>query len=146
MKHGFQRLKCRPQRGFTLIEMLVTVVVLSIGLLGLAGLQASGLRSNHSAYLRTQATFLAADIADRMRANRTSALNGAYNIAVSAAPPSGSSIVANDLNQWLNTLANRLPAGDGGIAQNGTLFTITVQWDDNRDGANPIQFVMETEI
>lgn len=55
--------------GFTLIEVLVTVVVLSIGLLGLAGLQISGLRANMGSEARSKATFLANDIAERMRAN-----------------------------------------------------------------------------
>ena len=66
--------------GFTLIEILLAVVVLSGGLLGLAGLQLTGLKSNHSAYLRSQATILTLDIADRMRANRISAITGAYDI------------------------------------------------------------------
>ena len=57
-------------RGFTLLEILIAVGVLSIGLLGIAGLQALGQRSNHSAYLRSQATALAYDMIDRMRANK----------------------------------------------------------------------------
>ena len=69
----------RPDRisGFTLLEVLVALVILSIGLLGLAGLQAASLRYNHSSYLRSQATLIAYDIVDRMRANRQEALNGA---------------------------------------------------------------------
>jgi len=59
---------CR-QAGFSLIEILVTMVVLSIGLLGVAGMQASGLRNNHAAYTKTQATNLAMDMAERIRAN-----------------------------------------------------------------------------
>ena len=57
-------------RGFTLVEVLVALVVLSIGLLGVAALQLTSLRSNHSSAMRSQATFLAYDIIDRMRANR----------------------------------------------------------------------------
>ena len=68
--------------GFTMVELLVAVLVLSIGLLGLAGLQAAGLRNNQSAYLRSQATILAYDVADRMRATRAAAAAGAYNISV----------------------------------------------------------------
>lgn len=69
------------ERGFTLIEVLVAMVVLSIGLLGLAGLQATSLKSNQSAYHRSQATQLAYEMADRMRANREYAkvlLNNVY--------------------------------------------------------------------
>lgn len=58
----------QKQTGFTLIEILVTVIVLSIGLLGLAGLQATSFKFNSTAYQRSQATSLAYDIADRIRA------------------------------------------------------------------------------
>jgi type IV pilus assembly protein PilV len=126
--------------------MLVTVVVLSIGLLGLAGLQASGLRNNHSAYLRTQATFLAMEIADRMRANREAALDGDYDIAMSANAPTDVTIAATDLAAWLNDLDTRLPSGDGAIARTDDFFTITVQWDDTRGAGAVKQFVMETQL
>ena len=56
-------------RGFSLIEVLVALLVLSIGLLGLAALQTTSLQYNTGSYFRTQATFLAYDILDRMRAN-----------------------------------------------------------------------------
>ena len=59
--------------GFTLIEVLIAMLVLAVGLLGLAGLQATSLRNNQSAYNRSQATQLAYDLADRMRANFTEA-------------------------------------------------------------------------
>lgn len=58
------------QNGFTLIEILITVIVLSIGLLGLAGLQINGLRANMSSEARSKATLLANDITERMRTNR----------------------------------------------------------------------------
>lgn len=75
-----------PGKGFSLIEILITLVVLSIGLLGLAALHAEGLKSGRSAYLRTKAVTLASDMADRMRANRPAALAGTY---VSAAGDKG---------------------------------------------------------
>ena len=72
MKHrSFKLNPCRRESGFSLIEVLVALLVLSIGLLGLAALQAQGLRFNHDAYVRTQATNLAYDIVDRMRVNNT---------------------------------------------------------------------------
>ena len=58
------------QAGSSLLEVLVAVVVLSIGLLGLAGLQMTSIKSSHSAYMRSQATLLAYDLADRARATR----------------------------------------------------------------------------
>ncbi len=68
--------KKHRSRGFTLLEVLVAMVVLSVGLLGLSGLQTSSLRNNHSAFLRSQATLVSNDIIDRMRANRDSAIGG----------------------------------------------------------------------
>lgn len=64
--------------GFTLIEVLVTVVVVSIGLLGLAGLQINGLRANMSSEARSKATLLASDILERMRANPVGVTNNNY--------------------------------------------------------------------
>ena len=61
------------QRGFTLLEVLIAVMLLAVGLLGLAGLQAVSLRNNHSAYLRSQATMLTYEIIDGMRTNRSAA-------------------------------------------------------------------------
>lgn len=143
----FPSLRLDQERGFTLIEVLVTVIILAIGLLGLAGLQLSGLRYTHSAYQNSQATILGNDIIDRMRVNRLVAEAGDYNIAIGATPTSASciGIGANcppetladaDLTEWKQSLAAILPLGDGAIAQNGTTFTITVQWDDSR-GAEP---------
>jgi len=69
-------------RGFTLVEVLVTVVVISVGLLGIAALQTTSLRSNHESYLRTQATAFADDIIDRIRSNRDDAAS--YAVALGA--------------------------------------------------------------
>jgi type IV pilus assembly protein PilV len=68
-------------RGFTMLEVLVAILVLSLGLLGLAGLQTVSLRNNTGAAQRTIATQLAYDMADRMRANYASVLAGDYNFA-----------------------------------------------------------------
>jgi len=130
------------QRGATLIEALVALLVLSIGLLGVAALQVQALRSNHGAHLRSQATVLAADILDRMRANRTQALGGAYNTAIGVVPV-GATLPDADVIAWKQSLATILPGGDGAVVQAGTVATITVQWTD-RLGADT--FVTETEL
>lgn len=70
----------KKHSGFTLVEILVTVLILSIGLLGLAGLQVRSMKGNHNAYLRTQATILAYDIIDRMRANPNAVKDGNGNV------------------------------------------------------------------
>lgn len=67
-------------QGFTLLEVMVALLVLSIGLLGLAMLQATNLQFNTDAYTRTQATLFAYDIIDRMRANPTGTTNNLYKV------------------------------------------------------------------
>jgi type IV pilus assembly protein PilV len=66
--------------GFTLLEVLVALFVLAIGLLGLAMLQTTGLRFNTNSYSRSQATYVAYDIIDRMRANKAGFTNGDYDV------------------------------------------------------------------
>jgi type IV pilus assembly protein PilV len=69
-----------PQRGFTLLEVLVAIVVFSIGLLGIAGLQVAGMRYTHGSQLRSLATMQAENMADSMRANRVGVADGHYNV------------------------------------------------------------------
>lgn len=73
-----------PHRGFTLIEVLVALLVLSIGLLGLAALQNTALQFNTDSYQRTQATLLAYDILDRMRTNPSAVSAGNYDVPASS--------------------------------------------------------------
>ncbi len=139
-------LSSKQQNGFGLIEVLITVVILGIGLLGLAGLQATGLNFNQSAYNRSQATILAYDIIDRMRANP--AAIGTYTGAPAAAPIANCMAVAgctaiqmaqNDLLEWNTTIDATLAPGGvaadatGTIVLNGTIFTVSITWDENRD-------------
>ena len=122
------------QRGATLIEVLVAMVVLAIGLLGLAGLQATSVQSNYSAYYRSQATILAADITDRMRANRNAAISGSYTLSeLKSAHSSTTSRADKDLNEWLARVS-QLPSGKAQITRDTTtgIVTVTITWDDSR--------------
>ncbi len=140
-------MRTTKQNGFTLIEVLITLLILSIGLLGLAGLQMTALKLNDSAERRSQATILAYDILDRMRANRAEAESGAYNIDTSATTPTAASCAGAssdcsatemkdyDLYEWSQALAQRLPSGNGVISTNGSTpptVTIQVQWNDEK--------------
>lgn len=114
------RLKLKKSRGVSLIEVLVAVLVLSIGLLGLAALQGSSLQAGQSAYHRTQATNIAYEIADFARLNRSAALNSC-DIPV--------------LDAWDNFAATQLPGGNVTvtfIACDEGEILITITWDEDR--------------
>ena len=64
----------RRHSGFSLVEVLISIVVLSFGLLGMVGMQAAALQSNREARLQSSAVLLARDMADMMRGNKTQAL------------------------------------------------------------------------
>jgi type IV pilus assembly protein PilV len=138
----------KHNNGFTLVEILITVLILSIGLLGLAGLQVNSMKSNHSSYLRTQATIMAYDIIDRMRANPTAVTagdyeaKGAYTVTTSSTPYTVNAPTATagcstttgctttqmantDINQWRVDLATQLPGGVGIVCQDGTRDPVT---------------------
>lgn len=137
----------KPLAGFTLLEVLIAVLVLSVGLLGLAGLQATGMKTNHSAYMRSQAVAYGYDILDRMRANRLSALSGTYNIAMGASAPGGTSMAQTDLREWKTLIAGHLPSGDASANVNGGIATVVVQWDDSRaDGNSTENITIQTEL
>lgn len=146
-------LRC-PKRvsGFTMIEVLIALIVLSLGLLGLASLQVATTKYNHSAYLRSQATRLAYSMADRMRANRSAALeSGAYSGVDFVADPAcgaidGATVAERDISAWRNSLACSLPAGNGRIQVNADLVTISVRWDDSRGAEAPELFEMTTRL
>lgn len=117
------------QSGFSLVEVLVSLVVLSIGMLGVGKLVLFTSRANDSAYMRSQATALAYTILDSMRANRQTALTGSYAVAfgayanpgvscnTAASACSGTIGAQYDLYQWKSRLLVALgPTGDGQIA------------------------------
>lgn len=139
------------QRGFSLLEALITLLIISLGLLGIAGIIANSLKVNQGAYVRSQASWLANDIVDRMRANRTTAESAGlpYNLAINA-DPAGAGIPLDDLTAWRAALASALPSGTGAVALDSATgkVTVTVRWDDTRaaGGQANQQFVVETRL
>lgn len=136
----------KKSKGFTLLEVLVSVIVLSFGLLGMAGLQATSLKANMSAYHRSQATMLGFQILESMRANRDATHDNGYNITLaSAAPTTTGTVAQNDLKTWFVNVGAALPGGDAAIACDANnVCSVTVQWD--VVGGNKQQFLVSTEI
>ncbi|MCE9551299.1 MAG: type IV pilus modification protein PilV [Betaproteobacteria bacterium] len=149
----------KTQSGFTLLEVLVAIVVLSLGLLGLAGLQAASLSNNQTAYYRGIAIQQAYDIADRLRANLAGvgAPNYSYN-NLTAGLPAGNpdcfaaactpaNMAISDHRQWNTANAALLPNGNGTVvcadgpaaagctaATGNWVFNITVMWTEKGMG------------
>lgn len=143
-----------PQAGISLIEVLIAVLVLSVGLLGIAGLQWNSLQFNHSSLLRSQATSLAYDMTDRLRAQRGAARNGDFDSpAFQGGDCSGNDFTpgdaapGNELLSWRCSVADLLPGGQGRVARNGRTFTVEVRWRDTRDAEDDLLvFSVTTEL
>lgn len=130
--------------GFTLLEVLVALLVLSLGLLGLAALQTIGIKYNQQSYQRTQATFYAYDILDRMRANRTAAgtVNPIYNNITTTTYPGGTDCAATnctadqmaeyDIRKWKDAIAATLNQGVGQArVVSGRTREVIIGWVEN---------------
>ena len=134
----------KKNTGFTLIEVLIAMLVLAVGLLGLAGMQATSLKNNQSAYNRSRATQLAYDLADRMRANVVGKSSYTAILPSSAATQTDcltvtttctvADMAQNDLFEWNSTVNSSLPSGIGTISVSGSIYTIRITWDDDQDG------------
>lgn len=139
-------LKMSGTRGFTMLEMLVSLVILSVGLLGVAILQTKGQQFNHMSYLYTQANYLAYDIMDRMRANEPVALKGEYaqalpselSIDCTKQTCSSSQMVSFDLYSWKTLLERTLPGGEAQIVWDSpNRYVISIKWlNDQKDENN----------
>lgn len=137
----------KRQYGVSLVEVMVTIVILSIGLLGLAGLQANGLRASQSAFYRAQAAQFALDMTDRIRANALPATASNYARTFGAAVPTGTALREAETRDWLNRVRT-LPEGDGQVEVNGNTVTVTVRWNDSRgtqEGVALPNFALRTQ-
>jgi len=119
--------------GSSLVEVLIALVVIAVGLLGLAGLQLNSVQSANSSAQRFEASLLAQNILERMRANRQQAMQGGYQVALGEIG-GGSGLAGNDLAEWKGQLA-QLPDGNGSIEMDDNLVTIVIQWT-NADANN----------
>lgn len=124
------------QRGASLIEVLVAVIIMSIGLLGVAAMQSVTLRNSQGSMERTQAVIQSYTILDAMRANLAAARGGAYDINSCTVPAAGATLVQADQRAWIQSLKATLGDSDavcGTVAcAADDVCTITVTWDDTR--------------
>lgn len=120
------------QRGISLIEVLITMLILAIGLLGLSALQLSSLKNNHSAMQRSIAVMQSYTLVEAIRADPDSAKAGRFNISFEGTPGSGS-FPATVHTMWREQLSTNLGASaKGSVACASGTCKIIVQWDDSR--------------
>lgn len=98
-------------RGFSMIELLVTLIIFSIGFLGIASLQMQGMRLVHDAELMGRANMLANTLADKLRAH-------------------GPQL---DTTDWSKQVEENLPRGRGSLTRASQIFTIQVEWLESQD-------------
>lgn len=145
-----QRQYPRSARGFTLVEVLVALLVLSIGMLGIAALYLDSLRASRAALYRTQAVALAADIGDRIRANRNPI--DAYDCGGECVAGTGGNAVAiTDINAWLANVQRELPEGTcsltfaAGAANAPNVYDVAVTWTEV-GYEDPLTYTLRIEI
>ena len=142
----------KTRKGFSLVEVLIALIVMSVGMLGIAGLYVQSMQAGRSSMLRHHAVTLAGDIADRIRANPTAgaayaAATGNNNNCVGQnINCTVAEMAANDIDLWQTQARDFLPVmGDGSqqvvvVFNAGTppSYQITVRWDEpTPDGSVP---------
>ena len=133
------------QRGVGLIEILVAVLILSLGLLGMAGLQANALKANQGSYTRSQAVMLSYYILDAMRADRAAAVGLSYNMNATCSPGAitTTDLPGNTRRDWLTSL--RVGLGDANTTCGAITCdalgncVVSITWDDSRASGGTTQ-------
>jgi type IV pilus assembly protein PilV len=145
------------QRGIALVEALIAALVLSIGLLGIAGLQLYSLQTHQRAYQRTQATLLTSELLERMRANRLAAERGDYDRTFGAPRPDPIAqrlrAGRRDLAEWLRRVELTLPPGvdrarraDAQIERHAAEVVVRLRWDDSKGKGRLAEFSARSQL
>ena len=141
----------RRQDGFSLIETLIAVLVLSVGLLGVAALQMNALKNNQLSLQRSQAVVMINFMLDAMRANRPDAANGNYDLSYTpgnscSVPAASTNLVDNDQHFWLQALKDNI-ANEGSTCgeidcqttAGNTVCRVAVYWKDKNDSSAAVE-------
>jgi type IV pilus assembly protein PilV len=122
------------QRGVSLVEVMISVLIVSLGMLGAAALQATALRNNQGSYERTQTSILTQGIFDAMRANLVAVNANSYDTGgYICTAPATTSLAGTDIARWINTLQTQINTGAcGSITCAAGACTVNVRWDDSR--------------
>jgi len=129
-----------------MIEVLVTVLILAVGVLGVAAMQVTTYQNLSVSHSASIAAMVAEDFSERMRANGAEALADTYNHSADPGEAytdcianvcSTSQLAGYDVGTWWEELGANLPLGRGQVARNGgtNTFTLTVRWDEDRSGS-----------
>ena len=124
----------RSQAGFSLVEVLIALVIMSIGMLGIAGLYVEGMKAGRTSTCRHHAVTIASDVADRIRANPTGGVDyegarGNNNCVLGNVDCNPSQMAANDIDLWLTQADQMLPNGNVAITFDDTVTPNTYQID-----------------
>jgi type IV pilus assembly protein PilV len=148
----------KAQRGFSMIEVLVTMLIVSLALLGTSGLLTYAMRMNQGGQFRTQAVFLSSDLAERMEANRATAIAGGYDITAptsdvdcTTAYCTGDDLAASDLFKWRQAVVAALPQGQASppvhvAVGSAHTYTITISWVDRQEKATQAAYSASSAV
>ncbi len=144
------------QGGFSMLEVLVSLMLIALAMLGQAGLQANALKMSKGASFRIQAVQLANEISERMEANKTGTIAGQYDVATAASTASTAStdcataacnstaLSAYDLAQWTSRVVSTLPSGTWQLTRtvtgNPTTYSIVLTWQDRRSDGTATKY------
>lgn len=138
------------ERGFTMLEVLISIVVIAFGMLGVAGLQAFALKNSQGASFRSVATVLANDLIDRMRANPQGASTNAYangatmgtvaknDNCLNLTACNATSLAQHDLFEWTTAVAAALPNGAAYVCQDDSPTDGTSETNAECSGTGPL--------
>lgn len=132
--------KSTHQKGSSLLEILISLLVIAVGLLGLSAMQTVSLKNINNSHFRALATVYAYDMAERMRSNLDGVTAGNYdnitapgaNTSCGGAICTAAEIATLDGFQWNAQIASELPSGTGTVTENANVYTITVTWNEQQ--------------